>query len=125
MGSTSKGLQRQIEKVELAILEALNYVRDNIAPRDTGNLALNATKAHTIPSGEDEVVWEIYVDEGGGPGTPGADGIAPYMVYTNEPWISPKWHGKKNPNEGWWQEACEYIILYVTEVFDGELKEEA
>lgn len=27
---------------------------------------------------------------------------ADYMPYTNEKWISPRWHGKKNPNESWW-----------------------
>lgn len=28
-----------------------------------------------------------------------------YIVYTNEPWISPKWKGHKNPNEGWVKKA--------------------
>lgn len=28
-----------------------------------------------------------------------------YMPYTNERWISPRWKGKKNPNEDWWDNA--------------------
>ena len=24
------------------------------------------------------------------------------MPFTNEEWISPRWNGKKNPNEHWW-----------------------
>jgi hypothetical protein len=28
-------------------------------------------------------------------------GIVNYAVYTNEPWISPRWRGRRNPNEGW------------------------
>ena len=28
-----------------------------------------------------------------------------YMPYTNERWISPRWKGKANPNEHWWDEA--------------------
>lgn len=28
-----------------------------------------------------------------------------YMPYTNERWISPRWKGKKNPNERWFDEA--------------------
>ena len=28
---------------------------------------------------------------------------APYATYTNEPWISEKWNGKQNPNQGWIQ----------------------
>jgi hypothetical protein len=24
-----------------------------------------------------------------------------YAPYTNEPWLSPRWNGKSNPNQGW------------------------
>ena len=30
---------------------------------------------------------------------------APYMPYTNEKWISPRWNGKKNPNEKWFDKS--------------------
>lgn len=88
------------------------------APKDTGNLAYNAIKYEFVNLNE----CHIYVDEA----------IAPYMPYTNEPWISPRWKGKKNPNEKWWQEtvseAIEYMIAYynaqplqqeyITEIFN-------
>lgn len=31
--------------------------------------------------------------------------LADYAIYTNEPWLSPRWRGRKNPNEGWIQRA--------------------
>lgn len=65
------------------------------APKDTGNLAYNAIKFMWVNDNE----FHIWVDEG----------IAPYMVYTNEPWVSPKWNGKKNPNEKWWDNITDII----------------
>ena len=61
----------------------------SVSPIKTGNLRYNAIKYEFI----DEKTCKIYVDES----------IAPYMPYTNEPWVSDKWKGAKNPNEGWWQ----------------------
>ena len=61
--------------------ECLTIFR-NFCPVDSGNLANNAVK---LVYGDG--YFRIYVEEG----------IAPYMPYTNEPWISPKWHGRKNP----------------------------
>lgn len=75
-------------------LEILFEIR-NFAPKDTGNLAYNAIKFRWFNNNE----FHIWVDEG----------IAPYMVYTNEPWISPKWKGKKNPNEKWWDNITDII----------------
>ena len=31
--------------------------------------------------------------------------LAYYTPYTNERWISPRWHGKQNPNYHWFDEA--------------------
>lgn len=70
-----------------------------LAPKDTGNLANNAIKYEFIGN-----TCKIYVDEA----------IAPYMPFTNEPWISPKWNGKKNPNEKWFDDAVAYIVDYIT-----------
>lgn len=68
-------------------------------PIDTGNLRFNALRIkQTFPD-----VWEIYVD------SDKDTGIAPYMVYTNEPWTSPKWGGKQNPNEGWWDKVAKEV----------------
>ena len=71
--------------------EAVYYVRF-YAPIDTGNLRNNAVQFEYI--GND--TCKIYVDED----------IAPYMPYTNEPWLDPRWNGKKNPNEHWWQDTA-------------------
>lgn len=78
------------------------------APFDTGNLALNAIKIE-FPSPQE---CRIYVDQE----------IAPYMPYTNEPWIAERWHGAKNPNEGWWNDACEYLINLIADLLGGEIK---
>ena len=53
---------------------------------------------------EDENTFTIFVED---------DQVAPYMPYTNEPWISPKWNGKKNPNEAWWQDAVKLVREYL------------
>lgn len=79
-----------------------------LAPYDTGNLALNAIKIE-FPSQD---VCRIYVDER----------IAPYMKFTTFPWIAPKWHGKKNPNEGWWEKAGLFIASYIAAEVGGKLR---
>ena len=79
-----------------------------LAPYDTGNLALNAIKIE-FPSPNE---CRIYVDES----------IAPYMPFTTRPWVSPKWNGRKNPNEGWWQAAGELLAELVAQELKGELK---
>lgn len=104
------------EQFEKVCLRAVDYLR-GFAPnpvtraqgKSTGNLAFNAIKWE-MP---DPDTFVIYVDES----------IAPYMPYTNEPWISPKWGGKRNPNEGWWQRAGAYVALIVARLSGGELKE--
>ena len=78
------------------------------APIDTGNLRYNAIRYEWI----DEDTFRIYVDKN----------IAPYMPYTNEPWLSPKWNGKKNPNEAWFQEAVEYIAEFIADQVNGDLE---
>lgn len=49
-----------------------------------------------------------------------ADGIAPYMPYTNEPWLASRWNGAQNPNEGWWNETIEFIVEYIGKRLGGE-----
>lgn len=72
-----------------------------------GNLAFNALRIKII---EDTV--DIYVDKN----------VAPYVVYTNEPWISPRWNGKKNPNEGWWGRFCEEFMRRLSKKLRGKLE---
>ena len=83
------------ERFEMLCNECLLAVR-NVAPIKTGNLRFNATMRRMT----DGKTCVIYVDED----------IAPYMPFTTEPWMSPKWNGKKNPNEGWWQEKAKAAI---------------
>ena len=75
------------------------------APKDTGNLAYNAIKYEFIGN-----TCKIYVDEA----------IAPYMPYTNEPWVSPRWHGKKNPNEKWFDDAVAFLVEYITKAANAQ-----
>lgn len=73
----------------------------------TGNLKYNALKVLKIPDG----VY-IYVNEA----------IAPYMPFTNEPWVSPRWKGAKNPNEKWWENMVERFTEDLAEELDGVLR---
>ena len=75
----------------------------------TGNLAFNATKIEH----QDEFQSVIYVDED----------VAPYMPYTNEPRISPRWKGHKNPNEGWFEKVAKEAVNYLAEAYDGVVME--
>lgn len=76
-----------------------------LVPKDTGNMAYNASKIR-FPSPD---VCEIYVDPD----------IAPYLPYTNEPWVAERWHGKKNPNEEWFGKAAAYIAAFVAKNTKG------
>lgn len=85
------------------VARAVKKLRE-IAPRDTGNLADNAITLEW----RDENTAVIYVDEK----------IAPYMPYTNEPWISTFWRGKKNPNQYWFDRAAKMVIETVVPRID-------
>ena len=76
-------------------------------PVDTGNMALNATMVERISPTE----ARIYVNSE----------IAPYVVYTNEPWISPHWKGKQNPNEKWFEKATEQVVNYIAGALGGAI----
>lgn len=54
----------------------------------TGNMAFNGLRYEVTADG-----FTIGIERS----------IAPYAPYTEYPWKSPKWRGKKNPNEGWWE----------------------
>lgn len=99
---------------------ALEYIM-SVAPYDTGNLALNALKIE-FPSPR---VCRIYVDEA----------IAPYMQFTNEPWehkmikmgnfrpgeTVDRFRAWDNPNEGWWDNACQQAMLIIQDLLGGTL----
>ncbi|MDE6504867.1 MAG: hypothetical protein K2L42_03255 [Clostridia bacterium] len=89
---------------------AVSIVEDmsgELVPRDTGNMAFNAL---TINVNNDMI--DIFV----------SPAIAPYVPYTNEPWLSERWHGKKNPNEGWWQAFAEEFAKRLATKLKGDLK---
>ena len=79
-----------------------------LAPRDKGTLADYGITFHF--EGVDRAVIEVDLDK------------APYMPFTNEPWISPKWKGRKNPNEAWWQRRIDEIVRKLVRKYKGELK---
>lgn len=78
------------------------------APRESGNLEDNAILLN-MPSVQKGV---IFVDQN----------IAPYMPYTNEIWLSPRWRGAKNPNEEWWNYDCEITIKKIADMLGGEIR---
>ena len=86
-------------------MDAVAEVRKR-APYDTGNLSTNGVRFYW----KDDNTFIIYVDES----------IAPYMPYTNEPWLSPRWNGKKNKNEAWWQDATKIVAEFITKTLQGE-----
>lgn len=102
-----------------AISTALWKIRETEIPRRagvklkhpnapvTGNLKFNATKIEHL--GKTSVV---YIDEN----------IAPYMPYTNEPWISPKWKGAKNPNEKWFDKFALKFATQLANELGGTLR---
>lgn len=96
------------------IQECVTLIR-NKAPKDTGNLAYNAVRFEDKGNG----VWEIWVD-----GTPPDIGIAPYMPYTNEPWLSERWHGRRNPNEGWWDRTAKEVMELIATRLGGRIEEQ-
>jgi hypothetical protein len=90
-----------------------NFVGDFVriirdwAPKDTGNLRFNGIQ-YVFENG---IVKKaiIFVDPD----------IAPYMLYTNEPWTSTRWNGKQNPNESWFNDAAEYAIKTLSAKYGG------
>ena len=72
------------------------------APKDTGNLSLNA-----IRSVYEDGMWQVVI---GGE-------VAPYAIYTNEEWINRG--GKQNPNEHWIEKAIESVKSVIVNIFSG------
>lgn len=95
------------QKVITTALNIIEEMRLEWVPRDTGNMALNALRYDITNN-----IVDITIDES----------IAPYVPYTNEPWVSDKWQGKKNPNEGWWQRFVDEFTKRLAARLKGELK---
>lgn len=82
----------------------------SIVPIDTGNMRYNATSYKSTG----ELTCRFFVD----------GVIAPYAGITNGPWLSPRWHGLKNPNEGWVQGGVELIAMYLAQSLGGRVIKE-
>lgn len=95
------------ELFKAACEEGFEIIRRSITPIDTGNLADEALQYRW-----EGTTFHMWVDED----------KAPYMVYTNEVWISPKWKGKQNPNQGWWEEAYEFLAHWIAYRLKGEIQ---
>lgn len=80
------------------------------APKDTGNLALNAIR-------------KAY-DDNGMPLIVIGGEVAPYAVFTNEPWIDDKWNGRQNPNQGWVQRAIQEAVPTMQMFLSGTMTQE-
>jgi len=75
------------------------------APKDSTNLAKNAIRVVQVAPSN----YQIII---GGE-------IAPYAVYTNAEWISPKWRGKRNPNQNWVGRAIESAKPFLNQILSG------
>jgi hypothetical protein len=94
------------EKLEQAS-KYLQGILKIFAPKDTGNLSLNAIRLVQVTPNE----WQIII---GGE-------IAPYAVYTNEKWQAQRWAGKRNPNEGWVSRAIESATPNLMLILGGKI----
>ena len=104
------------KQLENLVKRMARYIQKQ-SPIDTGNLR-SSIRLEQIR----RLVYRIYVNWGGNPYLRDYPrGLAPYMPFTNEPWISPRWNGKKNPNEGWWENACENVIKILANKTGGKL----
>lgn len=87
-----------------------NYAPINKRKRKgRGNLRYNATRDFS----RGKTKYVIYIDD---------KKIAPYMPYTNEKWVSPRWNGKKNPNEKWFDNAYGAVVEYCKQELHGTVK---
>ena len=82
------------------------------SPIRTGNLRFNAIRyVFVSPTRE-----EVYIDLD----------IAPYMPYTNEPWIAPRGRKKqgppKNPNEGWFERGFDEAMQKANRIMKARIK---
>ena len=95
------------QEVINAAISVVEQLKIELVPYDTGNMALHALRYEITPD-----MVDITVDPE----------IAPYVPYTNEPWLSERWHGKQNPNEGWWNRFAEEFAKRLTTKLRGELR---
>jgi hypothetical protein len=86
----------------------LQQVLKIFAPKDTGNLSLNAIRVVQVAPSK----YQIII---GGE-------IAPYAVYTNAEWVAQRWSGKVNPNQGWVNRAIDNAKPFLTQILSGAVE---
>lgn len=96
---------QELFKICIEVLEGLR--QPAYIPWDTDNMATHGLQYRI--EGDQFHIWMDF-DE------------APYVPYTNEPWTSPKWNGKKNPNEGWWQVWAETFSNRLAQKLRGKVE---
>ncbi len=84
------------------VAECVEILRQR-SPIKTGNLRRDAIRVFYEDGGN---TAHIYVDQA----------IAPYMPYTNEPWVAKRWNGRKNPNEYWFDDSAQAIANHIAKV---------
>lgn len=87
-------------------LQYLESVLRLFCPKRLGNLSRNAI---TIINDSQILIGNEIVD---------------YAQATNEKWEDERWHGKKNPNEGWVDNALEAAKPMLVNIFSGDISEE-
>lgn len=102
-------LQARYEAAADYLVVFLTLKAPNIFWMSTGNLRSSIRKAWNPELGH----WQVVI---GGE-------VAPYAIYTNEPWISPKWNGKENPNLYWVERALEEARTMLSMIVSGEVSE--
>ena len=94
------------EKLEQAS-KYLQQVLKVFAPKDTGNLSLNAIRIVQVAPSK----YQIII---GGE-------IAPYAVFTNADWVAQRWAGKVNPNQGWVNRAIDNAKPVLMSILSGAI----
>ena len=102
------------DRLVAACIETVEEMRADWVPNprtryktSTGNMAFNALK-YDIQGDE----FTVYIDEQ----------IAPYVWYTIKPWLSPRWNGKKNPNQDWDKIFAEEFARRLSEKIGGDIE---
>ena len=80
----------------------------SVCPYRTGNLERNGIRIQVEGSGLKVIIGHETSKQ-----------LGEYGVYTNEPWISPRWGGKQNPNEGWIERGIKKAIPMIQGVYEG------
>lgn len=73
-------------------------------PFRTGRM-MNEARSYLIPNGV-AIEW-----------------TTPYVVYTVEPWYSPRWRGRENPNLQWIKKAMELCLRNLGAGYGGKYYE--